>query len=77
MDKKTSKIARKWGFPPFVTPKDFFLQTSGSVTFVTVWCPNFLQKLEKLIDGLHIFKREIFKDELTVGWTDQRTGMIA
>ena len=40
MDKKN---ARKWGFPPFVTPKIIF-QKSGSVTFVPSWCPNFMQK---------------------------------
>ena len=29
-------------FPPFVTPK-IFLQKSGSVTFVPLWCSNFIQ----------------------------------
>ena len=38
MDKKRQKC-----FPPLVTPPDFF-QKSGSVTFVPLWCPNFMQK---------------------------------
>ena len=33
-------------FSPFANPKDFF-SMSGSVTFVSLWCHNFMQKLEK------------------------------
>ena len=43
---KTSKIPQKWEFSPFVTPKIFF-QKSGSVTFVPLWCSNFMQKIRK------------------------------
>ena len=39
---------KKWLVPPFVTPKDFF-QKSGSVTFVPLWCPNFMQKIRKIL----------------------------
>ena len=61
---KTLKNTQKNGFfPPFVTPQEFF-QKSGSVTFVPLWCPNFMQKIRK---------PEIFKDKLTIGLTNQRT----
>ena len=43
---KCYKCPPKWVFPPFVTPK-FFCQKSVSVGFVALWCPNFMQKLEK------------------------------
>ena len=47
MDKK-SKIPPNGVFPPFATPQYFF-QKSGSVTFVLLWCSNFMQKkLEKI-----------------------------
>ena len=38
---KTSKM-----FPPINSPQDFF-QKSGSVTFVPLWCPNFMHKIRK------------------------------
>ena len=47
MDKKYQKYPKNGVFPLFVTPKDFFFQQSGSVTFVPLWCPNFMQKIEK------------------------------
>ena len=34
------------GFSPICDPQDF-IQKSGSVTFVLLWCPNFMQKLDK------------------------------
>ena len=43
---KYIKNAPKWFFPQFVTPK-FFFQKSGSVTFVPLWCPKFMQKIRK------------------------------
>ena len=46
MDKKHQKCPKNGGFLPFVTPKIFF-QKSGSVTFVTLWCSNFMQKIRK------------------------------
>ena len=45
MDQK-SNMPPNWDFPPFANPKDFFSK-SGSVTFVSLWCHNFMQKLEK------------------------------
>ena len=32
-------------FLPFMTPYDFFSKID-SVTFVPLWCPNFMQKIE-------------------------------
>ena len=46
MDKKHPKYPKNGGFPPSVTPKIFF-QKSSSVTFVLLWCPNFMQKTRK------------------------------
>ena len=46
MDKKPQKCPQNGFFPPFVTPPRFF-QISGSVTFVPLWCPNFMQKIRK------------------------------
>ena len=48
-----------------MTPKIFF-QRSGSVTFVPLWCPNFMQKIKKPLElSLRYLK--------TDGPTDQRT----
>ena len=55
MDKKHQKCPHH--FPPSVTPQDFF-QKSGSVTFVPLWCPNFMQKIRKILRAVS----EIFKD---------------
>ena len=55
MDKKHQKYSQNEGFPPFVTPQIFF-QKSGSVTFVPLWCPNFMQKLKKSNERSEIFK---------------------
>ena len=46
--KKHQKVPKKGGSPPFATPKNFF-QKSGSVTFVPLWCTNFLQKIRKIL----------------------------
>ena len=46
MDKKHQKCTKNGGFPSFVNPKIFF-QKSGSVTFVPLWCTNFMQKIKK------------------------------
>ena len=43
---KHQKCPQNGVFPPSVTPKIFF-QKSGSVTFVPLWCPNFMQKTRK------------------------------
>ena len=43
---KASKMPQNGYFLPFVTPKMFF-QKSGSVTFVPLWCPNFMKKIRK------------------------------
>ena len=60
MDKKHQKCPQKEGFPPFATPYDFF-QKSGSVTFVPLWCTNFMQKIRKILRAVS----EIFKDGRT------------
>ena len=49
-------------FPPFVT------LTSCSVTFVPLWCPNFMQKIEKT-NG----QRYLKMDRQTDGLMDQQT----
>ena len=46
MSKKRQKYPQNGVFPHLWPPKIFF-QKSGSVTFVTLWCPNFMKKLEK------------------------------
>ena len=66
---KTSKMPQKWGFSPISNPQDFF-QKSGSVTFVPLRCPNFIQKLEKTNDrSLRYLKTD-------QGTTDGRTRAI-
>ena len=55
------------GVFPHLWPPKIFFQKSGSVTFVPLWCPNFMQKIRKNQWAVS----EIFKDGL---WTtDQRT----
>ena len=72
MDKKHQKYPKNGGFPLFVTPQDFF-QKSGSVTFVPLWCTNFMQKFRKILRAVS----EIFKDGRTDGLTDHgRTWVI-
>ena len=44
---KTSKMPQKLGFSPICAPPKIFFQKSGSVTFVPLWCPNFMQKIRK------------------------------
>ena len=46
---KNIKNGPKMGFFSICNPHDFF-QKSGSVTFAPLWCPNFMQKLEKNIE---------------------------
>ena len=70
MDKKHQKCPKNGGFPPFATPQDFF-QKSGSVTFVPLWCTNFMQKIRKILRAVS----EIFKDGRTNGPTDGRKDM--
>ena len=62
---KSFRILHKCGFPPFVTPEDFF-QKSGSVTFVPLWCnvyygpraSNLSQQLRKKIWSKLIFEQQ-------------------
>ena len=65
MDKKHQKCPKNGGFPHLWPPKIFF-QKSGSVTFVPLWCPNFMQKIRKNQWAVS----EIFTDGPR---TDQRT----
>ena len=56
------------GVFPHLRPPKIFFQKSGSVTFVPLWCPNFMQKTRKTNE-----QSEIFKDRLTHGRTHGRT----
>ena len=49
---KNIKNAQKWGFSPSWDPKSCKTgiqqdEKSGSVTFVPIWCPYFMQKKQK------------------------------
>ena len=46
MDKKI-KNTPKMGFFPICDPPIFFFQKLDSITFVPLWCPNFMQKIRK------------------------------
>ena len=46
------------GVFPHLRPPKIFFQKSGSVTFVPLWCPNFMQKIRKILGVVS----EIFKD---------------
>ena len=59
MDKKHQKF-------PHLRPPKIFFQKPGSVTFVPLWCTNFMQKIRKILRAVS----EIFKDGLR---TDGRT----
>ena len=48
LDKKHQECPKNGSFPPFATSQDFF-QKSGSVTFVPLWCTNFMQKIRKIL----------------------------
>ena len=60
------KNAPKMGFFPICDPPRFFFQKSGSVTFVPLWCTNFMQKIRKILRTVS----EIFKDGLLQTTTD-------
>ena len=64
---KNIKNAPKMGVFPHLRPPKIFFQKSGSVTFVPLWCTNFMQKIRKILRAVS----EIFKDGLrTNGLTD-------
>ena len=46
MNKKHQKYSKNRALPHLWPPKIFF-KKSGSVTFVPLWCPNFMHKLKK------------------------------
>ena len=56
------------GVFPHLRPPRIFFQKSGSVTFVPLWCTNFMQKIKKILRAVS----EIFKDGPR---TDGRTDM--
>ena len=58
---KNIKNAPKRGFFPHLRPPTIFFQKSGSVTFVPLWCTNFMQKIRKILKAVS----EIFKDSRT------------
>ena len=41
------------GVFPHLWPTKIFFQKSGSVTFVSLWCTNFMQKIRKILP--HVF----------------------
>ena len=55
---KNIKNTPKMGVFPHLRPPKFFFQKSGSVTFVPLWCTNFMQKIRKILGAVS----EIFKD---------------
>ena len=65
---KNIKYTPKMGVFPHLWPPKIFFQKSGSVTFVPLWCPNFMQKIRKKQWTVS----EIFKDRRM----DQRTRAI-
>jgi len=58
---KNIKNAPKMGVFPHLRPPKIFFQKSGSVTFVPLWCTNFMQKIRKILRAVS----EIFKDGRT------------
>ena len=68
---KNIKNAPKMGVFPHLRPPKIFFQKSGSVTFVPIWCTNFMQKIRKILRAVS----EIFKDGQTNGLTDGLTDM--
>ena len=60
MDQKHQKCPQNGVSPLFVTPA-IFTQKSGSVTFVPLWCTNFMHKTRKNQYAVS----EIFKDGRT------------
>ena len=62
---KNIKNAPKMGVFPHLRPLKIFFQKSGSVTFVPLWCSNFMQKSRKILRAVS----QIFKD----GRTNERT----
>ena len=46
---KTSKMHQKWGFPPIYDPPRFFFKNRALVTFVPLWCTNFMQKIRRIL----------------------------
>ena len=65
MDKKTSKIAPKWGFPPLVTPRNFF-QKLGSLTYGAL---TSCKKLEKTNERSLIYLK---MDQWTTDYRQRR-----
>ena len=66
---KNIKNTLKRGFFPHFRPPKIFFQKSGSVTFVPLWCTNFMQKIRKILRAVS----EIFNNG---PWTDGRTADI-
>ena len=58
---KNIKNAPKMGVFPHLRPPKIFFQKSGSVTFVPLWCTNFMQKIRQILRAVS----EIFKDGRT------------
>ena len=46
---KNIKNAPKMGVFPYLRPPKIFFQKSGSVTFVPLWCTNFMQKIREIL----------------------------
>ena len=59
------------GFSPICDPMTFF-QKPGSVTFVPLWSPNFMQSFRKIVRAVS----EIFKDERAFGPIDRQGRLL-
>ena len=64
-------MPQEWNFSLFVYPQDFF-QKLGSINFVPLWNPNFMQNFRKILGAVS----KIFKDGRTDGPTDHGQGRL-
>ena len=72
MDKKHQKCTKN-GVSPICDPPKIFFQKSGSVTFVPLWYPNFMQNLEKTNEQS---SRYLKTDNRTDGLTDEQGRLL-
>ena len=58
-------------------PPKIFFQKSGSVTFVPLWCSNFMQKIRKILRVVSVIIIDGQTNGQTQQWMDQRTDQLA
>ena len=73
---KNIKNAPKRGVFPHLWPPKIFFQKSGSVTFVPLWCTNFMQKIRKILRAVSavIMLYDTKNDEKTT--KSQKRGLV-